>query len=393
LSQGIPFYRHDLGEAELESIAEVLRGPILTTGDTVARFEREFAALLGRRYALGVQSCTGALHMSLLALGIGPGDEVITTPMTFIATATAIIEAGAKPVFVDVEPTTGNIDARLIERAVTPRTKAIMPVHLYGCMCDMREITRVAAAHALHVVEDAAHCVEGERDGLKPGGSTATASFSFYATKNLTCGEGGAVVTDSDELYEKLRLLRLHGMTKTAADRQLEGYKHWDMVSLGWKYNLDNIHAAILLPQMQRLHRKLSQRHSLAAIYEEELRKVPGVTLFQVPDRTTHARHLFPIRVPAHLRDRVVAGLAANGIGTVVNYRAIHLLTYFAQSLGHARGDFPEAERIGDEVLSLPFYPTMSPEDVIRVVASVRVVLGTPVLVQRAGDDSPRTSV
>ncbi len=201
----IPFFMHDLGQAELDSIAEVLTGPILTTGETVARFERRFADYLGRRHCLGLTSCTGALHLSLVALGIGPGDEVITTPMTFIATATAILEAGAKPIFVDVEPDTGNLDAACIEAAITKHTRAIVPVHLYGQMCDMEAIRAIADRYGLYVIEDAAHCIEGERNGIRPGQLSHTACFSFYATKNLTCGEGGAVVTDDDALAEKLR--------------------------------------------------------------------------------------------------------------------------------------------------------------------------------------------
>jgi dTDP-4-amino-4,6-dideoxygalactose transaminase len=213
LTQAVPFYRHDLGQPELDEIADVFAGPILTSGEKVTQFERMFADYLGRRHVLGVTSCTGPLHMSLLALGIGPGDEVITTPMTFIATATAILEAGAKLVFVDVEADSGNLDARLVESAITPRTRVILPVHLYGLMCDMRA-RDIADRHGLAIVEDCAHCVEGVRDGVRPGQLSDTACFSFYATKNLTCGEGGAVVTDRDDLVDKLRLLRLHGMTK-----------------------------------------------------------------------------------------------------------------------------------------------------------------------------------
>lgn len=371
LSQTIPFYMHDLGREELDSIAAVLAGPILTTGETVARFESEFAAFLGRRHALGVTSCTGAMHMSLLALGIGPGDEVITTPMTFIATSTAILEAGARPVFVDVEADTGNLDAEKIEAAITERTKAILPVHLYGLMCDMREIRRIADRHDLRIIEDCAHCVEGERDGVKPGELSDTACFSFYATKNLSCGEGGALVTNRDDLIEKLRLLRLHGMTKTAADRQREGYQHWDMALLGWKYNMDNIQAALLLPQMQRLKRKLEQRHALARRYEDQLAGIEGVRLLSSRPNTVHARHLFPVWVDAGRRDRVIEEFAKAGIGTVVNYRPIHLLSYFAQTLGHRPGDFPIAERIGSETISLPFYPTMPEEHIIRVAATL----------------------
>lgn len=367
----IPFYQHDLGKPELDAIAEVLAGPILTTGDTVARFESEFAAYLGRKYALGVTSCTGAMHMSLLALGVGPGDEVITTPMTFIATATSIIEAGAKPVFVDVEPDTGNINASKIEAAITERTRAILPVHLYGQMCDMKAIRKIADQYKLHVVEDCAHCVEGERDGIKPGQLSDAACFSFYATKNLTCGEGGAMVTDRDDLIEKLRLLRLHGMTKMAADRQREGYKHWDMVLLGWKYNMDNIQAAMLLPQMKRIREKSAMRQKLAGLYEELLSKISGVKLLAVRERTIHARHLFPILVDATVRDNLIGELNKIGINVMVNYRAIHLLSYFAKEYGYKEGDFPVAEKMGNTIMSLPFYPAMPEKDVIQVVAAL----------------------
>ena len=371
----IPFFLHDLGREELDAIAEVFAGPILTTGETVARFEAEFAAALGRRHALGVTSCTGALHLSLLALGIGQGDEVITTPMTFIATATAIIEAGARPVFVDVEPDTGNLDADRVAAAITPRTRAILPVHLYGQMCDMRALRGIADKHGLAIVEDCAHCVEGERDGVRPGELSDTACFSFYATKNLTCGEGGAIVTDRDDLAEQLRLLRLHGMTKTAADRHKEGYRHWDMALLGWKYNMDNIQAAMLLPQMQRLADSHLRRISLAARYRERLSALPGVRLPNTRPDVTHAHHLFPIWVAPERRDTLLAGLQAAGVGVVVNYRAIHLLHYFATTFGYHRGDYPVAEAIGDAALSLPFYPGMGEVAVDEVVRRLSLLV------------------
>ncbi|MDP1771329.1 MAG: DegT/DnrJ/EryC1/StrS family aminotransferase [Methylobacter sp.] len=370
--QKIPFFQHDLGKLELDAIAEVIAGPILTTGDTVARFESEFASYLGCKHALGVTSCTGAMHMALLALGVGSGDEVITTPMTFIATATAIMEAGAKPVFVDVELDTGNIDASKIEAAITERTRAILPVHLYGHMCDMKAIKTIADRNRLYIVEDCAHCVEGERDGVKPGQLSDAACFSFYATKNLTCGEGGALVTNRDDLIEKLRLLRLHGMTKMAVDRHREGYKHWDMVLLGWKYNMDNIQAAMLLPQMKRINDNSTRRQILAKYYEEQLSELQNVKLFAVRENTQHARHLFPILVDAGIRDRVVESLNNMGIETVVNYRAIHLLSYFVNEYGYTENSFPIAEKIGCSVLSLPFYPAMPMEYAHQVVNAIK---------------------
>ena len=368
---GIPFYRHDLGEPELEAVRKVLAGPILTTGEVVKSFERRFAAYLGLPHALAVTSCTGALHLSLLAFGIGPGDEVITTPMTFIASSTAILETGAKPVFVDVESQTGNLDATKIEAAITPRTRAILPVHLYGQMCDMVRIRKIADQHGLFVIEDAAHCVEGERDGVKPGELGDTACFSFYATKNLTCGEGGALVTKDRGVAEKLRLLRLHGMTKTAADRHREGYQHWDMTLLGWKYNMDNIHAALLLPQLDRIEQNWSKRDAVARLYEGLLANCPGLSMPKTQPHGRHARHLFPVFIEGGCRDAVIQGFHQEGIGSVVNYRAIHLLTYFREKFGFRIGDFPKAEKIGDSVVSLPFYPGMTEDQVATVAATL----------------------
>jgi dTDP-4-amino-4,6-dideoxygalactose transaminase len=371
----IPFYQHDLGEPELEAVRQVLAGPILTTGEVVSTFERRFADYLGRRHALAVTSCTGALHLSLLALGIGVGDEVITTPMTFIATSTAIMEAGAKPVFVDVEPDTGNLNASLIEAAITTRTKAIIPVHLYGQMCDMRAIRKVADKHGLFIIEDAAHCVEGMRDGVRPGELADTVCFSFYATKTLACGEGGALVTDRDVLAEKLRLLHLHGMTKTAADRHREGYQHWDMTVLGWKYNMDNIHAALLLPQLERLEENLHRREAVARWYRACLSDCPGLSMPVDRQGSRHARYLFPVWIDGDRRDYVLQGLQNAGIGVVVNYRAIHLLSYFKNTFGFQPGMFPAAERIGDCTVSLPFYPAMTEEQVLVVADTLTRLL------------------
>jgi UDP-4-amino-4-deoxy-L-arabinose-oxoglutarate aminotransferase len=370
----IPFFQHDLGQAEIDAVAEVLAGAILTTGETVRRFEDRLAQYLGCRHVIGVTSCTGALHLSLLALDIGPGDEVITTPMTFIATATAILEAGATPIFVDVEPETGNLNADNIEAAITARTRAIMPVHLYGQMCDMRAIRDIADRHGLMIIEDAAHCIEGERAGIKPAQLGDTACFSFYATKNLTCGEGGAIATNDDALAAKLRLLRLHGMTKTAADRERDGYQHWDMVCLGWKYNMDNIQAALLLPQMNRLETNWQKRAWLAREYRTLLQDIAGVDVPQMVPDSRHAHHLFPIWIADGRRDEVVHGLQKRGIGVVVNYRAIHLLAYFREQFDFQPDSFPVTERIGNATLSLPFYPTMpadGPQEVVRNLAAI----------------------
>jgi dTDP-4-amino-4,6-dideoxygalactose transaminase len=239
-----------------------------------------------------------------------------------------------------------------------------MPVHLYGLMCDMPSLRSIADRHGLKIIEDSAHCIEAERDGVRPGKLGDTACFSFYATKNLTCGEGGALATDDSAAYERLKLLYLHGMTKTAYDRSREGYMHWDMVTLGWKYNMSNIEAGLLLPQFDRIDAKLKQRTLLAKRYDELLAKVSGVRRPASLPNTVHSRHVYAIRVPAEKRDRVIEELKANRIGCVVNYRAVHLMQYFREHFGHTPGEFPHAEGIGDETISLPFYPGMPLEDV-----------------------------
>lgn len=371
----IPYYRHDLGRPELDLLAEVLRGEILTTGEYVREFENRFSTQMQAKHTLAVSSCTGGMHISLIALGIKPGDEVITTPMTFIATSTAILEAGGTPVFVDVEPDTGNIDVARLEAAITTRTKAIVPVHLYGLMCDMRGLRAIADRHGLKIVEDSAHCVEACRDGVRPGQLGDTACFSFYATKNLTCGEGGAVTTNDTELYERLKLLSLHGMTKTAFDRSREGYTHWDMTVLGWKYNMGNIEAALLIPQFDRIEEKLERRTRLAQRYDERLGNVPGVTLPGKRPNTVHSRHVYPIRVASEKRDQVIESLKREQVGCVVNYRAVHLMQYFRDKYGYQEGRFFNAERIGGETISIPFYPDMPLADVDIVAKEVERAL------------------
>ena len=317
----IPYFRHDLGQVEVESLASVLKGDILTTGEAVSAFEAKFASYLGQRHAFGVTSCTGALHMALLALDIGPGDEVITTPMSFVATATAILEAGATPVFVEVEADTGNLDPDRVEAAITAKTKAILPVHLYGLMCDMRALKTIADQHGLRIIEDAAHCIEGKRDGIRPGELSDAACFSFYATKNLTCGEGGAITVHDDALAERLKLLRLHGMTRMAQESAREGYRHWDMVVMGWKYNMSNVEAALLLPQFDRMDAKLARRHALAERYERAFADMDGIKVPSSRPNSVHARHIFTIWCDGCQRDDLLAYLHAERIGAVVNYR------------------------------------------------------------------------
>lgn len=371
----VPFFRHGLGRAELERLAKVLRGPILTTGAEVFEFERKFSKYLGIQDTVACTSWTGAAHIVLIALGVGPGDEVITTPFTFVASALAILQAGATPVFVDVELGTGNLDASLIEAAITRRTKAILPVHLYGQMADMKAIARIAKKHRLKVVEDAAHCVEGSRDGVRPGQLSDAVCFSFFATKNLACGEGGAVSFRDPSLSKKLRLLRLHGMTKTSYDREKEGFKPWDVEIFGWKYNMDNLHAALLLPQLGKIQKNAARRRERARWYKRGLQDIPEIELFPAVPRSVHAHHLYPILVPARHRGIILQKLREKGVETTVNYRPVHLLSYFRGQPRWSRASFPVAEKLGERVLSLPLYPGLGKKECDYVIRSLKRIL------------------
>jgi dTDP-4-amino-4,6-dideoxygalactose transaminase len=370
--QKIEFFKHNIGPREIRDVNRVLRGLFLTTGKEVERFERALADYLGLPYAVGVTSCTAALQLSLTALGVGPQDEVITTPMSFVATATAALQAGARPVFVDVEPGTGNLNAELLEAAITPRTKAIVPVHLYGQLCDMPRIREIADRHNLVVVEDAAHALEASRDGVRPGELGDAACFSFYATKSITCGEGGAVAVKSEDLARKLKALRHHGMDRSAAERYQKDDPTYEITMMGWKYNMDNIQAALLLGQLERvgsLHRK---RQRLAARYSAGLSAVHGIKLMALSPNSTHAHHLFTILVPSGKRNEFIRRMNACGIGVSVHYFPIHLHRYFRDTFGYRRGMFPKAEQIGDRVVALPLYPKLKAAEVDYVIRSVK---------------------
>ena len=371
----VDFYRHNIGEDEKHKILECLDGIFLTTGSYVKEFEEKFAHYLNLKYAVGLTSCTAALHLSLLALGIGPGDEVITTPMTFIATATSIIHTGATPIFVDVDPDTALIDPRKIERAITGKTKAIIPVHLYGQMCDMHQIKAIADKYNLKIIEDAAHCIEGERDGIRPGQLGDVACFSFYATKNITSGEGGAIATNNKDLAEKVLLLRQHGMSKEAADRYSGNYQHWDMLECGWKYNMDNIQASLLIPQLKSIDSNWAVRKYLSNEYRKGLKEIPGIDLPKIENNSKSAFHLFTIRVDKDKRDYVLHELGKRGIGVAVNYRAIHLLKFFRERFNYKRGMYPIAEMIGDSTITLPMYPKLRDKEIDYVVDIIKTTI------------------
>lgn len=371
----IEFYKHNINDDDIASVNKVLRSIFLTTGEEVKKFEANLALYLNCQHVVGLTSCTAGLHLALLACNIGPGDEVITTPMTFIATANTILHVGAKPVFVDVEPSTGNIDVSRIEAAITPKTRAILPIHLYGQLCDMVTIRKIADKHNLVVIEDAAHSLESVRDGARPGQFGDVACFSFYATKNIASGEGGAIATNNKDIADKVRLLSLHGMSKGAADRYVKKYEHWDMELCGWKYNMTNIQAALLIGQLERVEKMLERREEISQKYEAGFRGVSDLDFPKVIQGSKSARHLFTIWVDINRRDEILSRLQDEGIGVAVNFRAIHLLKYYKENFGFKRGMYPIAERIGDSTITIPLYPKLTDEEAEYVIKSVKKVV------------------
>lgn len=370
----VDFYKHNLTAVDKQECKKVLDSLFLTTGSVVKEFEDKFARLLGSNYAVGVSSCTDALFMALKYYGVKAGDEVITTPLSFIATANVIEYCGAMPVFVDVEPATGNIDAALIEKRITSRTKAIIPVHLYGHMCDMKRIRSIADTYKLKVIEDSAHCIEGERDGVKPGQLGDIACFSFYATKNITSGEGGALTTNDTDTYEWLKKARLHGMSKNAAERYTKKYEHYDMEFLGYKSNMTNIQASLLIHQLDRIERYLKMKEQISQKYNKGLRGNSEVTLPGVLAHTKHARHIYTIWVAPNKRDTILHRLQDAGIGVAVNFRPIHLMSYYRKKYGFVSGDFPVAENIGASTITIPLYPKLTESEISYIIKTINIV-------------------
>jgi len=372
----IEFYKHNIGDEEIERVAEVLRSLFLTTGDKACEFEEMLAGYLGLPFTVAVTSCTAAMQLALLAGGIEPGDEIITTPLTFVGSANAIIMAGGTPVFADVDPATGNLDPSAVESAVTDRTRGILPVHLYGQMCDMEALAALARARDLMIVEDAAHSLESEWNGQKPGHLGDYACFSFYATKNITSGEGGAISVRDPEKVELLKKLRLHGLDKSAADRYTGDFELYDVDVFGWKYNMDNIHAAILVEQLKKVEIFLQRRREIYERYHEGLGDIEDIELHVTAPAARHAYHLFTILVDPARRSAIKNGLQERGIGISVNFcPPVHLMTYYRERYSYREGMFPAAEEISARTISLPLYPKLTAEEIDYVIATVRDVV------------------
>lgn len=367
-------------EAEINEVVDSLRSGWLGTGPKTARFENAFKEYTGATHAMAVNSCTAGLHLSLLVADLVPGDEVITTPMTFCATVNTIIHAGARPVLVDCDRDTMLIDPQRIEDAITPRTRAIIPVHLCGRACDMDAITDIAQRHNLVVIEDAAHAIETVYKGRKIGNISHLTCFSFYVTKNVVTGEGGMVTTNNPDYADKIKMYGLHGMSRDAWKRfSDDGYKHYQVVFPGFKYNMMDIQAAIGLHQLARVDANLKRRNEIWQVYNEAFANLP-IDL-PVPDEsdTIHARHLYTLMIDQErtglTRDEFMQKLHHLNIGTGVHYIGVHLHPYYRENFGFREEDFPNATWVSERTVSIPLSPKMSNADLEDVIEAVTRVL------------------
>ena len=335
----------------------------------------------GAPYSAAVASCTAALHLSMVVAGVGPGDEVITTALTFAATANSIIHAGAVPVLVDVERHTMNIDPAAIEAAITPRTKAIIVVHFAGRPCDMDAINAIAAKHDLLVIEDAAHAIEAEYKGRRIGSISPLTCYSFYVTKNITTGEGGMIASTRPDLIDKVKQYALHGLSADAWSRFSDkGYKHYEVTFPGFKYNMTDMQASLGLVQLAKIEAWLERRNEIWRRYDDAFADLPCILPAPEQNDTRHARHLYTIMVdtpnPPADRDTLIDRLRSRGIGTGVHYRGIHLHQYYRERFGLVPEDFPNASWISDRTLSLPLSAKLDDGDVERIITAVRSELG-----------------
>lgn len=390
-TRDIPFHRPAIGEAEKAAVMEVLDSGWLTTGERTLRFETAFKERLGVRHAVAVNSATAALHLALEGLGIGPDDEVIVPSYTFASSGEVVRYLGARPRLADVDAVTCNLTPATIEAQLRPNTKAIQVVHIAGLVADMGPILDLAERHGLAVIEDAAHALPATNGGRHAGMWGTAGAFSFYATKTVTTGEGGMLVTESDELADRARTMRLHGISRDAWKRYTaEGSWFYEIEDVGFKYNLTDLAAAIGIVQLARADELRVARERIAALYDERLRELGLEDVLELPARPAaadvHAWHLYMLRLrdgrddgsggaPATRRAEVIEALKGDGIGTSVHFIPLHLHPYYRRTYGYAPGDLPVAERQYEREISLPIYPDLLDEDVDRVAMSLNRAL------------------
>lgn len=372
----IPFALPLIGDEEIASVIETIRSGWLTMGKKTFEFEEAIAKYTGAKYAIALNSCTAALHLSLIASDIKPWNEVITTPFTFASTGNVIVHTGAKPIFVDISSETCNIDPDKISEAITSKTKAIIPVHYAGQPCDMRAIMEIAEDKNLIVIEDAAHAIGAEYHRKKIGNLGNPTCFSFYATKNMTTGEGGAITTNDFEFAEKIRKLRLHGISKDAWKRYGAGGSwKYDIEMCGWKYNTTDINSAIGLHQLNKIDEFNNIRKTYAGIYSRNLQNISNLGTF-TKHYEDHVFHLYPVLAPEKHRDAFIELMSLRGVFCSVHFIPLHLHSFYKSAYGYKRGDFPVCESIYDREVSLPLYPRMTEDDVKYVIQSVKEVCG-----------------
>nr|PZN86862.1 MAG: UDP-4-amino-4,6-dideoxy-N-acetyl-beta-L-altrosamine transaminase [Acidobacteriota bacterium] len=378
--ESVPFAPPAIGAEEIAEVIATLESGWLSTGPRVRRFEAEFAAYVGAAHAVALNSCTAGLHLALLAAGVGPGDEVITTPLTFCATANVIVHAGATPVFADVDPRTGTLAPAAVEAALSPRTRAVIPVHYGGMPADVLAIRAITQPQGIVMIEDAAHCIEGIARGRKVGAIGDFTCFSFYATKNITTGEGGMLTTASAEAAEWIRTASLHGMTRPAWTRhQIGRPARYDVVLPGFKYNMTDLQAAIGLHQLAQIEVNYARRAAIARAYDEAFADLPLGRFAPPPAGSRHAHHLYMVLVDGRAgitRDEAAERLAEAGVSTSVHFHPLHLHSYYRGRFGYSRGAFPVAEQLADTVLSLPLSPALSDAQVDHVISVVRRIFG-----------------
>lgn len=382
MSEFLPFALPDIGEEEIAEVLDSLRSGWLTTGIKTKRFEQDFAAFMGHDVeTVAVNSATAGLHLALEAVGIGLGDEVITTTHTFTASAEVIRYLGGDPVFVDIDPCTFNIDIAQIERAITSKTRAIIPVHFAGLSCDMEAIIALARKHGLKIVEDAAHALPTTCSGKLIGTMESDAVvYSFYATKTITTGEGGMVVTANPEIAARCRTMRLHGISRDAFDRYTSIKPAWfyEVVAPGFKYNMTDIAASLGIHQLKKAWQFQRQRQRMAGRYDEALRGLPVLLPPQAPAGETHAWHLYVLRLAPEAvvkRDRFIELMAEKGIGTSVHFIPLHLHPYWRDSYDLKAAHFPNSQQLFEQSVSLPLYTRMTDGDQDRVIDAVRSIL------------------
>ncbi len=380
----LPYALPEIGDDEIAEVVDALRSGWITTGPKAQRFERDFVAFLGDEglHAVAVNSATAGLHLALEALGIGPGDEVITTTHTFTATAEVVRYLGADVKLVDIDPSTLNIDPRAVEAAITPRTKALVPVHYAGLAADMPALLEIASRHGLKVIEDAAHALPSTSTGALIGtlGSHATV-FSFYANKTITTGEGGMLVTRDAAVAQRAKVMRLHGMNRDAFDRFTAKVPSWfyEVIAPGFKYNLTDIAAALGIHQLKKARGFQQQRTRIAALYDGAFAGLPLITPPRAPEGELHAWHLYALRLSQHAgvsRDVFIERLFERGIGASVHYIPLHLHPYWRDRYSLAPAMFPHSQAAYEQLVSLPIYTRMNEGDVQRVIGAVRGALG-----------------